>query len=91
MVCYKKGKRERMECRKETFMSRVQRGEKEMLKSERQKNICRKYSARDKDGFVHCNDCPLVVDRKYQMCRSNSHYDRKLKQWVPDGEEIEDE
>ena len=55
-----------------------------MLKSERQKNICRRYSARDKDGYVHCNDCPLVVDRKYHMCRSNSHYDRQLKEWVPD-------
>lgn len=62
-------------------------GDRLMLKSERQKNICRKYSARDKDGFVHCNDCPLVVDRKYHMCRSNSHYDRKLKEWVPDEEE----
>ena len=59
-------------------------GDQIMLKSERQKNICRKYSARDKDGYVHCNDCPLVVDRKYHMCRSNSHYDRRLKEWVPD-------
>lgn len=38
----------------------------------------------EKDGFVHCNDCPLVVDRKYHMCRANSHYDRRLKEWVPD-------
>ena len=55
-----------------------------MLKSERQKNICKKYSARDKDGYVHCNDCPLVVDWTGHMCRSNSHYDRKLKEWVLD-------
>ena len=55
-----------------------------MLKSERQKSICRKYSARDKDGYVHCNSCPLIVDRTGHMCRSNSHYDRKLKEWVPD-------
>ena len=58
-----------------------------MLKSERQKSICRKYSARDKYGYVHCNDCPLVVDQMGHMCRSNSHYDRKLKEWVPDEEE----
>ena len=62
-----------------------------MLKSERQKNICRRYSARDKDGYVHCNDCPLVVDRKYHMCRSNSHYDARLKEWVPDEVGINDE
>ena len=63
-----------------------------MLKSERQKSICRKYSVRDKYGYVHCNDCPLVVDRTGHMCRSNSHYDRKLKEWVLDEEEeMEDE
>lgn len=55
-----------------------------MIRTEKQKSICRKYSARDKDGYVHCNDCPLVIDRRYHMCRSNSHYDRKLKEWVPD-------
>lgn len=87
MVCRKKGKRVRMEHRKETFMPWVQNGEKEMLTSERRKNICRKYSARDNDGRVHCSDCLLVVDRKYHMCKSNSHYDRKLKEWVPDEEE----
>lgn len=54
------------------------------LEMERQKSICRKYSARDKYGYVHCNDCPLVVDRTGHMCRSNSHYDRKLKEWVLD-------
>ena len=52
-----------------------------MLKSERQKDICRKYSTRDKDGYVHCNDCPLVIDRKYKekvikelkKCADNSY------------------
>ena len=67
-------------------------GDRLMLKSERQKSICRKYSARDKYGYVHCNDCPLVVDQTGHMCRSNSHYDRKLKEWVLDEEEgMEDE
>lgn len=51
------------------------------------RSICRKYSARDNYGYVHCNDCPLVVDRTGHMCRSNSHYDRRLKEWVPDEEE----
>ena len=61
-----------------------------MLKSERQEHICRKYSARDDDGYVHCNDCPLVVDQRYYMCRANSHYDRKSKEWVfDDVEEVE--
>ena len=55
-----------------------------MLKSEKQMEICKKYSARDLNGYVHCNDCPLVIDKKYMMCRSNSHYDRKSKEWVPD-------
>ena len=62
-----------------------------MLKSERQKSICRKHSAQDKDGYVHCNDRPLVVDRTGHMCRANSHYDRKLKKWVLDEMEVKEE
>lgn len=23
--------------------------------------ICKKYSAKDENGFVHCNECPLVL------------------------------
>lgn len=30
--------------------------------TDRQKKICDRYSKRDADGFVHCNECPLVVD-----------------------------
>ncbi len=27
----------------------------------KEKEICRKFSARDKDGYVHCHDCPLSI------------------------------
>ena len=55
-----------------------------MALTERQKRICEKYSARDKDGLVHCKECPLAVDHYAFMCRSNSHYDRKRREWVAD-------
>lgn len=57
-----------------------------MLKAEKDKRICAKYSARDKDGFVHCNECPLRVTG-YQsdfMCKSNSHYNRLTREWEMD-------
>lgn len=30
-----------------------------MQLTEKEKEICDKYSAYDEDGFDHCNDCPL--------------------------------
>ncbi len=55
-----------------------------MALTEKQKRICEKYSARDKDGFVHCKECPLVVDHYSFTCRANSHYDRHRREWVAD-------
>lgn len=53
-----------------------------MLTNEREKRICEKYSKRDSDGYVHCNDCPLR--KSFLRCKSNSHYDRKTKMWELD-------
>ena len=44
--------------------------------------ICAKYSARDKDGLVHCKECPLGIDDNWAMCKANSHYDRHKREWV---------
>ena len=52
--------------------------------TERQKRICEKYSVRDKDGLVHCKECPLAIDHYAHTCRANSHYDRKRREWVAD-------
>ena len=57
-----------------------------MLKSDRDKRICAKYGAQDETGHVHCPDCPLVVDKREMMCKANSHYDRHMREWVPDEE-----
>lgn len=54
------------------------------LKSEKEMKTCSKYSARDETGFVHCHECPLVVDAYNLMCKANSHYDKHKKQWVID-------
>ena len=55
-----------------------------MLTSERDKQICKKYGERDKNGFVHCSECPLVIDESQLLCKANSHYDRHLKDRVLD-------
>ena len=52
--------------------------------TERQQAICAKYSARDKDGYVRCNKCPLLIRPYELMCRANSHYDRHAREWVFD-------
>ena len=33
-----------------------------MKLTENEKAICKKYSARDEEGLVHCNECPLFID-----------------------------
>lgn len=55
------------------------------LKNDKEKRICAKYS-RDADGFVHCDECPLIVDgeRFVPYCKAVAHYDRRLKEWVLD-------
>ena len=49
--------------------------------------ICKKYSAKDKDGFVHCNECPLVLNHYDVMCHAVAHFDEKKNRWVLDDEE----
>lgn len=49
--------------------------------TEKQVATCRKYSARDAEGRVHCMECPLVVDKDRLMCRANSTYDRHKREW----------
>lgn len=52
--------------------------------TEKQKKICKKYSARDEKGLVHCKECPLVIDHDGHTCRAFMHYDRSKKEWVQD-------
>ena len=57
-----------------------------MLKTNGEKKTCQKYSARDDQGCVHCNECPLRVDTDYSdvACKATFHYDDEEKRWVPD-------
>ena len=49
--------------------------------TKKEKEICKKYRGRDEKGFVHCKECPLVVDEYGFLCKSNSRYNRKTKEW----------
>lgn len=42
-----------------------------MRLTKEEKEICKKYSTRDEDGFVHCRECLLTADRRYAMCKRN--------------------
>lgn len=56
------------------------------LKNDKEKRICAKYSARDVEGFVHCDECPLIVndERPVPYCKAVAHYDTRLKEWILD-------
>ena len=68
-------------------------GRRAMLKTDRDKRICARYSKRYR-GCVNCGECPLSLARIHPevvglydlMCKANSHYDRHLREWVPDEE-----
>lgn len=55
-----------------------------MLKSERDKKICARYSAWDETGHVHCHECPLVIDSGVFLCKAIAHWDPHERDWVPD-------
>lgn len=55
-----------------------------MLSTDEQREICSRYSKRDEDGFVHCNECPLVISVYWCMCHANSHYDPDECEFVLD-------
>ena len=39
--------------------------------TEEEKAICKKYSARDEEGLVHCRECPLVLDKTAFICKAS--------------------
>lgn len=58
-----------------------------MITDPKEQKICDEYSARDSRGFVHCRECPLQrgdLGPWNTQCKANSHYDRKLREWVLD-------
>lgn len=57
-----------------------------MLKTERERNICKQYSERNDSGYVFCSECPLRKGTgSYDFrCKANSHYSRKTKSWEYD-------
>lgn len=55
-----------------------------MLTTERDKRTCAKYSKRDANGLVHCNDCPLLMDSYNLLCKANAHYNSQDRTWQPD-------
>ena len=55
------------------------------LTTKRERAICKKYSAYDETGHVHCKECPLIkgdVTSYDFRCKANSYYDRKTREWV---------
>lgn len=39
-----------------------------MKLSAEQETVCRVFSRRDASGYVHCNDCQMVLDKRQSAC-----------------------
>ena len=39
-----------------------------MKLTEKEQEICKQYSAKGENGFVHCGECPLVIDEFELEC-----------------------
>lgn len=52
--------------------------------TDKQKKICEKYSKRDENDQVHCQECPLAISHADATCRAFMHYDRKKHEWMED-------
>ena len=59
-----------------------------MLRTNKEREICREYSAYDETGHVRCNKCPnrifLNGFPEVGVRRATYHYDRHLRECVPD-------
>ena len=42
-----------------------------MRLTKEEKEICKKYSAYDETGHVHCHECPMCADKRYAECKRN--------------------
>lgn len=51
-----------------------------------EKQICDEYGKRDKDGKVHCSECPLAIDTRYCLCKANVT-EAEYKEWRGEGDE----
>lgn len=56
-----------------------------MLTTDREKNICKKYGARDPEGKVHCLECPLnYSDDEGIKCKATCHFSKRTHKWELD-------
>lgn len=49
--------------------------------NDNEKRICEIYSSRDDKGLVHCNECPLVVDKYSHLCKANACFNEETQEW----------
>lgn len=52
-----------------------------MILTEEEKEICKMHRRSHEDGKTRCNECPLVIDVKWCICKANcteeERYERK--------------
>ena len=53
------------------FRILVRNGGGEVKLNAEEKRICKKYSKPDKNGVVHCKECPMAINTYYCVCKKN--------------------
>lgn len=53
-----------------------------MKLTDKEKEICKLYSARDKDGFVNCSSCPMNLERYLDAPACYKTIDNDEKNWI---------
>lgn len=57
-----------------------------MKLSEEQETVCGVFSRRDKQGFVHCPECPMILDHYRIACLKVVTEEEAREEWEWDGD-----
>lgn len=52
-----------------------------MRLTKKEKKICKQYSRYDESGYVHCNQCPLVLNANCCICKKNISAKEYKENW----------
>lgn len=53
-----------------------------MRMTKQEKEICKQYSKRGEDGLVKCSECPLVLNKRYCICKKNISKKDWEENWI---------
>ena len=52
-----------------------------MKLTQEQETVCAVFRRRDRNGYVHCSDCPMRLDLQYSVCLKVVSKEDALSNW----------